>query len=160
MEMLLWLSLIRQSGPGFANCWWIFHFFAVCAIRLFSSLVLIHRCLLEHSLHVQIYIVHCASGVVAGLCVNVDRGLNGTWRLRLGEMNCWNNNKPEGEIILNEPELRLLSKSSSHFSLYWSIQDSITVTVIRCFSRKKRWQFSFLSAIRGDRQIIMYYIIF
>lgn len=96
MEMLLWLSLVGQSGPGFANCWWIFHFFAVCAIRLFSSLVLIHRCLLEHSLHVQIYIVHCASGAVAGLCVNVDRGLNGTWRLRLGK---WT-----AEIIINLKE--------------------------------------------------------
>lgn len=60
-------------------------YFAVCVIRLFSSLVLIHRCLLEHSLHVQIYIVQCASGAVAGLCVNVDRGLNGTWRHRLGK---------------------------------------------------------------------------
>lgn len=94
MERLLWLSLVGQLGLGFVNCWWIFHFFAVCAIRLFSSLVLIHRCLLEHSLHVQIYIVHCAS--VAGLCVNVDRGSNGTWRHRLGK---WT-----AEIIINLKE--------------------------------------------------------
>lgn len=32
-------------------------------------------------------------------------------------------------MILNEPESRLLSKSSSHLSLYCSIQDSITVIV-------------------------------
>lgn len=159
MEMLLWLPLVAQLGPGFANCWWIFHFFAVCAIRRFSSLVLIHRCLLEHSLHVQIYIVHCASGAVAGLCVNVDRGLNGTWRLRFGEMNCWNNNKPEGEIILNEPEPRLLSKSSFFTLLVHSrLNHHHYISVFQ--PEKRWWQLSFLCAIRGGMQIIMYYIIF
>lgn len=68
--------------------------FLVCHPSFFPSLVLIHRCLLEHSLHVQIYIVHCASGAVAGLCVDVGRGFNGTWRHRLGT----------AEIIVNLKE--------------------------------------------------------
>lgn len=71
------------------NIW----FFCSACHPSFLTVLLTHRCLLEHSLHVQIYIVHCASGAVAGLCFNVDRGFNAIWRHRLGK---WT-----AEIIIN-----------------------------------------------------------
>lgn len=47
--------------------------FLQCVPSAFSleEALFIHRCLLEHSLHVQIYIVHCAPRAVAGLRFNV-----------------------------------------------------------------------------------------
>lgn len=88
--------------------------FAACIIRVFSGFgeaPRTHRCLLEHSLHVQICIVHCASGdAVAGL---IQRDMAS----QSGEMNCCCDNKREGSFLRNQPEPRLLTKSSTHTTL-------------------------------------------
>lgn len=125
MGILLSFSLLGESDEE--NCLRIIS--AVCTFRLFSGRSAVHPSLpLEHSLHLQIYVVHCALGAVAGLRFNVTIKRDHQQILA----------KLTAETIINV-KVNLSGtnsnhcsrvKSSSHPSLYYRFtEDSIIITV-------------------------------